>query len=221
MEYKKITVFAGHYGSGKTNLAVNYALNLKSRGFDTALCDLDIVNPYFRSKDSERLLAERGIRVISSKFANTNLDVPAINPESYSIFAGDKKTYYVIDLGGDDRGAYALGRFSGFFAGLKSYEMIFVINMYRPETAAPEAAMSIMREIEAACRVKFTAIANNSNIGKATTRAHIANSVEYAERVAELSKLSIKMTCFMQGIDGRDFPNPYPIKIYTKEIWDI
>lgn len=219
MEYKRITVFSGHYGSGKTNLSVNYALDLKKNGFDTTLCDLDIVNPYFRSKDSERLLAERGISVISSEFANTNLDVPALNPESYSIFRGDNEGCSVIDLGGDDRGAFALGRFSEYLTDFTTYDMILVINMYRPDTAKPEAVLEIIKEIEDACRVSFTGIANNSNVGKATKRKHIAASIDYAKRVSELSGLKPKMTSYRSDIDGEGFPNPYPVEIYTKEIW--
>lgn len=219
MKYKRITVFSGHYGSGKTNLAVNYTLDLKKNGFDATLCDLDIVNPYFRSKDSERMLAEHGISVIASKFANTNLDVPALNPEIYSIFRNDNAGSYVIDLGGDDRGALALGRFSEFFTDSESYDMILVVNMYRPDTATPEAVLEIKKEIEGACRVKFTGIANNSNIGTATKREHVATSIEYAERVSELSGLKLLMTSYRSDIDGAGLPKPYPIEIYTKEIW--
>ena len=103
---KRITLFAGHYGSGKTNIAVNFALSLKEMGKSVEIADLDIVNPYYRTKDSEEELNAAGIRVISSEYANSNVDFPAMPGEAYSII-DNKETYAVCDVGGDDRGAYA------------------------------------------------------------------------------------------------------------------
>ena len=111
MEHKRLTLFAGHYGSGKTNIAVNYAMLLADEGKRVCIADLDIVNPYFRTKDSESELSDKGVTLICSEYANTNVDVPAIPAESYRIVQ-DKSCYSVIDIGGDDRGAYALGRFA-------------------------------------------------------------------------------------------------------------
>ena len=108
---KRVTLFSGHYGSGKTNIAVNYAFYLKKKGFPVVIADLDIVNPYFRTKDSEEQLKNSGIEVISLPFANTNVDLPSIPSNAYSLVE-DRSKYAVIDVGGDDRGAYALGRFS-------------------------------------------------------------------------------------------------------------
>ena len=105
---KRITIFAGHYGSGKTNIAVNFALGLREEHDKVSIADLDIVNPYFRTKDSEKILAEKGIRLISSEYANSNVDVPALPAEAYSII-DDLSVRAVIDVGGDDRGALALG----------------------------------------------------------------------------------------------------------------
>ena len=101
MEYKRITLFAGHYGSGKTNIALNYALNMKRDGKSVVIADLDIVNPYFRTKDSERELNEAGIKLISSSFASSNVDLPALPQEIYSI-VDDKSDYAVMDIGGDE-----------------------------------------------------------------------------------------------------------------------
>ncbi|MBO4413606.1 MAG: hypothetical protein J5830_02760, partial [Clostridia bacterium] len=106
---KRITLFCGHYGSGKTNIALNYAFYLKNAGYDVVVADLDIVNPYFRTKDSENELREAGIGVISQQFANSNVDLPALPSEIYSIVQ-NRSRHAVIDVGGDDRGAYALGR---------------------------------------------------------------------------------------------------------------
>lgn len=219
-EPKKITVFAGHYGSGKSNLAVNYALALRAAGKTVALADLDIVNPYFRSKDSEKMLAAQGIRVIASAYANTNLDVPAIPPEAYAMFsAGEHAT--VVDLGGDDRGAYALGRFCEYLDRPEVYDMLLVLNRYRPDTATAELAVAVAREIEDACHVRFTGVVNNSNLGAQTTAEHVLGSLEYAETTAKLLGLPLVMTSYRAGLGELPVPEPFPINIINKEIWNI
>ena len=103
MDHKRITLFAGHYGSGKTNIAVNYALLLAREGRRTAIADLDIVNPYFRTKDSARELEAAGVALISPQFASTNVDLPALPAEAYRLVE-DRGLYAVMDIGGDDRG---------------------------------------------------------------------------------------------------------------------
>lgn len=217
---KKITIFAGHYGSGKSNLAVNYAFYLKENGYQTALMDLDIVNPYFRSKDSTAILREKGIRVIASEYANTNMDLPALPPEMYSMFMDDGR-YSVVDLGGDDRGAYALGRFSEQLCDPSLYEMLLVVNRFRPDTATAEGVLEVVGEIEAACRVKFTGIANNTNLGVETTREHVLDSVSYADEVSRLTGLPVVMTSYSAHLGELDVPHPFPITLTTKSIWNI
>ncbi len=193
MEYKRITLFAGHYGSGKTNIALNYALNMKCDGKSVVIADLDIVNPYFRTKDSERELNEAGIKLISSSFASSNVDLPALPQEIYSI-VDDKSDYAVMDIGGDDRGAYALGRYADSIVRENNYEMFMVINMYRPLTRDVESTREVMQEIETACSMKFTAIVNNSNIGEETTAQDVLDSMSYADKVAEASGLPLRLT---------------------------
>ena len=190
MEHKRVTLFAGHYGSGKTNIAVNYAMHLAEEGKQVCIADLDIVNPYFRTKDSEAELTERGIRLISSRYANTNVDLPAIPAESYRIVQ-DKSIFGVVDIGGDDRGAYALGRFSDAIREEGDYRMAFVLNRYRPLTSTVEDAVEIMREIEAAAGLRFTCIVNNSNIGSETTPDILRESVAFAEAVSLATGLPI------------------------------
>lgn len=190
MEHKRLTLFAGHYGSGKTNIAVNYAIALADEGKKVCVADLDIVNPYFRTKDSESEFSEKGIELISSRYANTNVDLPAIPAESYRLVQ-DKSIYGVIDIGGDDRGAYALGRFADAIKEEGDYRMVFVLNKYRPLTSTVEDAVEIMREIEEACKISFTCILNNSNIGSETTREILLESVGFAEEVSRATGLPI------------------------------
>ena len=153
MEHKRLTLFAGHYGSGKTNIAVNYALYLAKEGKKVCIADLDIVNPYFRTKDSAKELDAAGIDLISPQFANSNVDLPALPAEAYRLVT-DRQTYGIMDIGGDDRGAYALGRYVPSILEENDYRMIFVANCYRPLTRTPEEALEVMREIEEACKLQ-------------------------------------------------------------------
>ena len=192
---KRITLFAGHYGSGKTNIAVNYALQLRKalgRDKDILVADLDIVNPYFRTKDSCAVLQENGIKLICSEYANSNLDIPSLPSEMYAIT--DTPAYAVIDVGGDDRGALALGRLSAKIKAENNYENLMVINMFRPLTRTPDQTVEVMREIEAAGNIPFTALVNNSNLGPLTSADDILRSLEYAEKISRLTGLEVKMT---------------------------
>jgi len=196
---KRLTLFAGHYGSGKTNIAVNYAMMLKKQGFDVIVADLDIVNPYFRTKDSEKELEEMGIELISSKFANTNLDIPSLPQEMYRTVQ-DKSKYAVMDIGGDDAGAVALGRFAPFIKEEDNYDMVFVVNFFRPLSRTAEEALEIMREVEASSKLKFTSIINNSNLGELTTAEDVLSTEKEAQKLSELSGLPLKMTSVKESL---------------------
>ena len=199
MEHKRLTLFAGHYGSGKTNIAVNYAMLLADEGKKVCVADLDIVNPYFRTKDSEQELAQKGITLICSQYANTNVDLPAIPAESYRLVQ-DKSCFGVIDIGGDDRGAYALGRFAEAIKAEGDYRMAFVLNRYRPLTSTVADTVEIMREIETACGMKFDCIVNNSNIGSETTADIVLESVSFAEELSEVTGLPIWLHTAEQSV---------------------
>ena len=196
---RRVTLFGGHYGSGKTNIAVNYALWLKRQGFETAVCDLDIVNPYFRTKDSQKELEEAGVRLIAPRFANSNVDLPALPQEIYG--AVQTRAYHaVMDVGGDDRGALALGRYAPYILEENDYEMLFVVNFYRPLTPDAESALEVMREVESAGGIPFTGIVNNSNLAGETTPEDVKKTYFLARRLSEMSGLKIKMTCVEQGL---------------------
>ena len=190
MEHKRLTLFAGHYGSGKTNIAVNYALLLAAEGKKVCIGDLDIVNPYFRTKDSQKVLEQAGVELISPQFANSNVDLPALPAEAYRLVE-DKSVYGIMDIGGDDRGAYALGRYVPAIKAENNYRMIFVANCYRPLTRTPQEALEVMREIEAACGLNFTDIVNNSNLGPETTADTVLSAIDYMETLSKLSGLPI------------------------------
>lgn len=209
MNHKRLTLFAGHYGSGKTNIAVNYALLLAAEGKPVCIADLDIVNPYFRTKDSARELENAGVTLISPQFANSNVDLPALPAEAYRLVT-DKSIYGIMDIGGDDRGAYALGRYVPAMKEENDYRMVFVANCYRPLTRTPEEALEVMREIETACGLAFTDIINNSNLGSETTVKTVNESREYVEKLSKLSGLPIfattAVTNVAQALQGLDEP---------------
>lgn len=215
---KRITIFAGHYGSGKTNIAVNYALSLASEGKKVTIADLDIVNPYYRTKDSSEVLTAHGIDLISSPYANTNVDVPALPAEAYRV-TDDRSRYAIIDVGGDDRGALAMGRYSPKILEENDFEMLAVINCYRPLTKDAVSTLEVMREIETACKLPFTGIVNNSNLGALTTPEDILSSTKYANELSRLSGLPIVMTSVLASLyeEVKDsVPNAFPIEIYVK-----
>ncbi len=198
-EFKRITLLCGHYGSGKTNVAVNMALALKKQRDRVAIADLDIVNPYFRTKDSSGEFEDNGIRLICSEFANSNVDIPALPQDMYAI-TDDKDLSVIIDVGGDDRGALALGRLASKIVEENDYEMLMVINCYRPLTRDAISTIEVMREIEYAGHIKFTGIINNSNLGEITTPEDVLSSVSYANEVSEMSNLPLVYTTVNENI---------------------
>ena len=190
---KRITVFSGHYGSGKTNVALSVALGLARSGQSVTVADLDIVNPYFRTKDSARELEKAGIELICSDYANTNVDIPALPQSMYEI-TDDRSRKVVVDLGGDDRGALALGRLAPAILEENDFDLFAVINMFRPLTKTAEETVGVMKEIEAASGLRFTGLVNNSNLGEETTPETVLSSLPYGEETARLTGLPIVMT---------------------------
>ena len=199
MNAKRITLVAGHYGSGKTNIALNYARMLKRAGSPVTVADLDIVNPYFRTKDSAADLQAEGIDLVVSDFANSNVDFPALPKEIYALVA-DRETKIVMDIGGDDRGALALGRYVPDIKAEGDYEMLAVVNAARPLTRTPQEAVEVLREIEAACQLPFTGIVNNTNVGAETTAETVLGSIPYADEIAALMGGPVRFTCAIGAI---------------------
>ena len=210
---KRLTILCGHYGSGKTNVAVGIATELRRTQDFVTVADLDIVNPYFRTKDSARLFESMGIRLICSPYANSNVDIPALPQEMYAL-TDDRSMHAVLDIGGDDRGALVLGRLAPAILAEGNYEMLMVINGYRPLTRDAASTMEVLREIELAGGIRFTGLVNNSNLGAVTTAEDILASRDYAEEVARLSGLPIVMTSVRQDlypeVEGK-VPNAFPL----------
>ena len=218
MNYKRITLLSGHYGSGKTNIAVNMALDLKKQVDKVVVADMDIVNPYFRTKDSQKEFEEAGIKLIASSFAGSNVDLPSLPQEMYSL-TDDKTSYCILDIGGDERGALVLGRYAPMIKEENNYEMLFVFNACRPLTPDAPSALEVMREIEWAGKIAFTGIINNSNVGEETTPETVLSSMEKAEELSRLAGIPLVMTT----VHSRIFPslenkiaNLFPLNLQAK-----
>ena len=194
---KRVILLTGDYGCGKTNLAVNLALLLAGKG-KVSVVDMDTVNPYFRSADFGEMLANRGINLVFPQYANTNLDIPVLNFDLESIIS--QSDFTIIDVGGSDAGAYPVGRFESLFKSLgDELEMLYVFNMYRLCERSADEVVKTLREIESACRVKCTALVNNSNLGAETTEQIVAQTADFAEEIVERSGLPIRFTCVTEN----------------------
>ncbi len=196
---KRITVFMGHYGSGKTFVAVNYAVAVAERGKMVSIYDLDIVNPYFRTVDAEKTLTDAGVELVVSPFAETNVDIPAMNAKSYKM-VDDLSRYAVVDIGGDDRGALALGRFAQKIKDENNYDALFVVNCFRPETRDIEGALAVKAEIEAVSRLSFTGIVNNANLGKETTIDTVLSGLSFCEELSRATELPIRWSAVRRDL---------------------
>ena len=220
---ERITIFVGHYGSGKTEVAVNYAIKLKEEGNDVIIVDLDIVNAYYRTKDNEKMLNEMGIEVISPTYANTNVDIPSLPPHLLKVFA-DKSKKIVFDVGGDDAGATALGRFFGYFSQEK-YQMYSVINTKRPLTDNKEDIIIMINDINYNSRLKITGLINNTNLSYETKCSDILKGEETVKEVCKEINLPFIFTSLLEEnvseyknmSDGRLFP----IKKFLNLPWQL
>ena len=220
---KKITVVTGHYGSGKTNICANLAMELALQGEKVTVIDLDIVNPYFRTADFGDLFEKNNIELVSSIYANSNLDIPAISFDVERLCREDG--YVIIDVGGDDAGATALGRYKEAFDEFKAddkIDMLYVINCCRYLTKTADEALELMHEIEYTARFSHTGIINNSNLGNETTLETALKSLDFQKEVSKKSNLPVIFTSVCKGasipeLEGVNFKE---ISVYVKPIWE-
>lgn len=222
----RFTVITGHYGCGKTTLAVNLAIDLRRVYESVMLVDLDVVNPYFRSSDHRAMLEGHGVDLIAPTFAGTTLDTPSLPPEVDAVF--ETQGAVVIDAGGDDAGATVLGRYAEKIAAVE-HEMLYVINRYRPLIASPEQAAQLLAHIEAASHLKATGVVNNSHLRDETTLHTVLDSMGYARQTASLLGLPLRFTTVPERVYAESrghagaagyVENAYPIRIHVRAPWE-
>lgn len=215
----RITIICGHYGCGKTNLALNLALEAAGQGRKAVVVDLDIVNPYFRSSEYRALLEEKGVGLIAPVFAGTTLDTPTLPPEIYSIFNEEAGRVF-IDAGGDDAGVTALGGLRGRLLEA-GYDMLYVINRYRALSQHPEEAAALLAEIEGACRLKAAGIVNNSHLGVETKLEDVLAALPFARKTAGLTGLPLMYSTIPElALEGAAPPGFRVIKRLVTFSWE-
>lgn len=214
---KRIIIVCGHYGCGKTNFSLNLALDIAKSGKAVTLVDLDVVNPYFRSSDYKEMLEKQGVHIIAPCYAGTNLDTPALSPEIDTVFSQTDRTI-IFDVGGDDAGAYALGRYSDKIKN-EDYSFIYLVNKYRNLTQTPQQAIEILYEINRVCGLNADYIVNNSHLQEHTTPDTIINAIEYANEVAKVINAPVLCTTapkFLQDYDELVGYNLYYVEQIVK-----
>ncbi len=216
-ELKEIVVVTGHYGCGKTNFSLNLALDFAGKGERTVICDIDTVNPYFRTADHAGMLSEFGIRTIAPLSAGSNLDIPALTGAVDG--AINTAGRVILDVGGDADGASALGRYRRQIK-KRGYSMLYLINARRMFTASPEEAAELMHEIENISGIAATAIVNSTNLGEETTPEIIRASLDYARTTAEICGLPLLFTLARRDI-AKMLPDEriYPVDIFVTPPW--
>jgi len=185
-----IVIIVGNYGSGKTEVSVNLALMAKQAGTDVRIADLDLVNPYFRTREARNTLAGFGIDVVLPPEQYLYADLPILAPAVAGMIR-NPSALTLLDVGGDDVGATVLAALSDVLSSL-DVRVIQIINPFRPFTDTPEGCGKIRREIEAASRLKVNGLIGNAHLLDETTPEEIYSGYEFARRVSAQSDLPLE-----------------------------
>ena len=219
----RITIFTGHFGSGKTEVSVNYAFAMARSGKKTAIVDLDIVNPFFRTADAKKLLEEKGIKVITPIYANTNVDVPSLPAEISTIFE-DKSYHVVLDVGGDELGARVISRYNEDIIN-EDYVHYFVINTRRPMTRNPEEIEKMIAEIQASARLNVDKLVNNANLLSSSSPEVLEEASSIIKKVSEKLSIPIGLICGMEEVLREYSGEPDVERLYLNKYinlpWDM
>lgn len=219
---KRIRIIVGHYGSGKTEFSVNYAMKLSETEDNVALADLDVVNVYFRSREKAKQMQDAGIKVISSQYGHdANLDLPAVSAGVFGPLQDDA-CHTILDIGGDSTGTRVLATFKQIIA-FKGYDMFLVVNAYRQETSTKEGVMKHIQEIEDQSGLKITGLINNTHLLRDTSLEDVKKGQDLVKSVSEETNIPIKYISAIEKV-AQTVPSEYdgeimPIKMYMREEW--
>ena len=216
---KKVKVLIGNYGSGKSELALNFAMQSAARGERTELIDLDMVNTYFRLTERGKMVEQKEIRLVSPNFACSGIETLSLPAEVQSAFVLDWDSV-IFDVGGDDVGATALGQLHRQIE-TAGYEMLYVVNRYRVLSTKPEETLPLLREIETASHLKATAIVNNSNLAVQTDMQTVLDAVPFAKKAAELCHLPLLYSTVPDFAVENTLPEGFKaVKRYVRFVWE-
>lgn len=218
---KRVRIIIGHYGSGKTEFSVNYAINLAEQGKKVSLADLDVVNPYFRSREKAEFLRKYGIELQSSYVESSGTDLPSISAGILGPLQNESYDF-VIDVGGDSAGARTLGRYKQYLVE-DNYDMFCVVNANRPETQTLEGVIYHIKTIEETSRAKVTGLINNTHLLRYTTVEDVLRGQELCKEVSKELNIPIKYVSAIESI-VKDLPKDLegqimPIKMIMREDW--
>lgn len=220
---KRIKIVSGHYGSGKTEFSINYAVKLAQMGKKTAIADLDVVNLYFRTRDREDILEDMGITIIGSSVSSPSLDIPSISSKVYNLLKNESYEI-ILDLGGNPQGARVMGRYQELLKD-GDYDMFFILNANRPETQKVEDVLVFMERIQDIARLRFTGIVNNTHMLKTTSLEDILKGYRLAKEVSNFTGIPIKynagLESLIKSIDMDLEGELFPIKLYMREEWMV
>lgn len=225
---KRFIVLIGNYGSGKTEISINLAIQAAKEGKRTALVDLDIVNPYFRSGEYKELMEEYGVRLITPPFSTTNVDVPALSAEVHRVFT-EEYDKVIFDVGGDTVGATALGRYKHYFEKVEDdLETLAIINTCRPLCREVDDIALLVEQMSFCARLKVTGIVNNTNLARESTGDVLWEGHRVLKKVEEKTGIPLAYDCgtvetlneyadIVKNIQS--LPEQIKICPYTRPVW--
>jgi energy-coupling factor transporter ATP-binding protein EcfA2 len=222
MHDKRLVIIIGHYGSGKTEFAVNYAVKMKEIYENVSIADLDIVNPYFRTREKRDFLESIGVKVYDSSIRNTSIDIPALPAELTGVFL-NQNIRSIIDVGGDPVGAKVLSRYADQIKSTE-YDMFYVINGNRPETSTVEGVIKYLKMIEATSRLKVTGLINNTHLLKQTTVEDVEFGHELNKKISWETDIPIRYEAVIRETADKIknleiMEKLFPINLYMREEW--
>ena len=193
-----LVVIVGNYGSGKTEVSINLAVNRKRAGLNVGIADLDLVNPYFRTREARSTLTDLGIEVILPPEQYMHADLPVLSPTIAGMIR-ESGELMILDVGGDDAGATVLSALADAFSG-KKVHLLQVVNPLRPQTSTVSGCVTIRNEIEKAARLTITGIIGNANLIDETSAEDIYSGYEFVQTVSRESGLPLEFITVSQEL---------------------